>query len=160
MVFLSDEWWVMSDENWVTKKVCPNRLLGFITSVFSLHHFSLCSSSLRSSLFTIFFIFFSRRLFADPSSVFADPSMVIGCSWVWLGFGFDGFGSNGFWVDQWFVDGLICGWWFWLWNRHGSVGCKIGMGPVVVRLAWIGVGGVGHGWWVLAVGMGGAGFAC
>ena len=54
------------------------------------------------------------------------------------------------------VDGC---WWVWLWNRHGSMGCEIGMGPVVARLAWIGVGGVGHGWWVLVVGMGGAGFA-
>ena len=74
----------------------------FITfsSVFTLHHFTLHSSSLRSSLLTIFFIF---SLVDYPSLVFADPSVVMDCSWVWLGFGFDGFGSNGF--QDWFVLG-------------------------------------------------------
>ena len=71
---IKTEWWVMGDENWVmsdhffkTKQGLSSLSSIFITlsSIFRLHHFSLQSSSLRSSLFTIFFIF---SLVAYPSS--------------------------------------------------------------------------------------------
>ena len=68
-----------------------------------------------------------------------------------------GFKMGLFWV----VDGLIGGYDLLMgWSVVDGFGCEIGMGLVGVRLARIGVGGVGYGWWVLAVDMGGAGFAC
>ena len=98
--------------------------------------------------------------------MFADLLVVMGCLSVWLGFGFDGFGSNEF--QDWFVLGwsvvMIC-WWVDLWlmvvlvaksawvsglrNRHGSRGCKIGVDQHGWCWPWVMGFGHGYGWcWV------------
>ena len=89
----------------------------------------------------------------------------MGCSWVWLGFGFDGFGSNGFqdwfvlgwsvvmicwWVDLWL---MVCFgwcwvcfffffWWWWIWWVWAWLGLWLMMVEVVIDgghglMAWV-----------------------